>query len=61
LEITPNGVLEYRSIGVLILKKKKRWFEPSKLFKVLFLLKKRIIEFFHYSITPVLQYSKELY
>jgi len=24
------------------------------------LLKNRIIEFFHYSITPVLQYSKEL-
>jgi hypothetical protein len=57
LEITPNGVLEYWSIGVLILKTKKRWFELSKLLKVLFLLKKRIIEFFHYSITPSLQYS----
>jgi len=54
-------VLEYWSLGVLILKKKKRWFELSELLKVLFLLKKRIIEFFHYSITPVLQYSKELY
>jgi hypothetical protein len=36
LEITPNGVLEYWSIGVLILKTKKRWFELSKLLKVCF-------------------------
>jgi len=48
--------LEYWSVDF---KDKEEGFEISKLFKVLFLLKNRIIEFFHYSITPVLQYSKE--
>jgi len=41
LEISPNGVL-YWSIGVLILKTKKRWLELSEFLEVLFLLKKNI-------------------
>jgi len=49
--------MECWSIGVLILKTKKRWFELSKLLNVLFLLNKRIIGFFHYSIIPLLHHS----
>jgi len=50
-------VLEYWSIGALILKITKRWFELSGFLKISLLLKKRIIDFFHYSNTPALHYS----